>query len=425
MGENIIKMKGNKEINQFRLISNMILLLGGRLVSSFGSRIYSFAIGVYILRVTGSGMLFSISLVTSTIPAIIFGPVSGIISDKFDRKKLVVLMDILSGVVVLGLFALAYVDSLKIIYIYVASFLLSTCSTFFSTPLTASIPDIVDEKNLTRINSLNQAMISISTIAGPFIGGLVYGIIDINLFLAINGISFIFSGISEMFIDFKLNKKENNLKDNTKDKGKFWDGFKYIRTQTGIYTLFKCAIFLNFLITFGLTVPFPYIILELLGLSDDKFGILQAMFPAGMLFGSILLSILPETKKFFRKLMFGTITINIGLLLMGLSITPKIMNLSNLQYFIYYIVIIFIMSISIVVINIPLEVMMQKTTPDHMRGRVFGVISSITMAITPLGMILSGLLLDTIPVYILPVTSGVSIIAITVIMARNKNLRAL
>lgn len=204
-----------KSKRQNKLICNMLLLLFGRLVSLFGSYIYNFAISLYVLKTTGSGTTFAAAMVFGTIPRIIFGPIAGVIADKVDRKKMVVIMDIFSGIIIMSLFTAAAIDTLRLPYIYTVSFLLSTCNTFFDIPFRASIPNIVDNKNLMRTNSLNDAISSIAQIGGPFLAGLVFTFVDIKLFLLINGISFIISGITEMFIDFNFNNsKEDKEKNN-------------------------------------------------------------------------------------------------------------------------------------------------------------------------------------------------------------------
>lgn len=420
-----------------RVTTNMVLLLLGRLVSLLGSRIYSFAISLYVLKITGSAMTFSLSLVFATLPGIIFGPIAGVLSDKIDRKKIVVFMDMLSGVTILLLYGLAIIDDLRLIYIYLASFLLSTWNTFFSVPFQAAIPNIVDKKSLMRTNSLNQAITSITAIAGPSLGGVIYILIDIRLFLVFNGISFILSGISEMFIDFDLNREKTDESTITEDTngesksslksffGDFTEGFAYLKSEKPVFILALSAIFLNLFVALGLTVPFPYIVNELLKMSEAQYGILQSIFPFGMLTGAIALSILPQRERNWKKIFWGLIVMNLGIILLGVSVTPSFRVISNDIYFIAFIILQFIISAGIVTINIPIEVTMQKLIPDNVRGRVFGLTTTFAMSCAPIGLIVSGILTDLIPVWILPVTSGIILLGLTAIMASNKDIRKL
>ena len=69
-------------------LKNMILYFTGSFLSNVGSGIYSFAIGLYILKITGSALNFALSMALGIVPRIILSPVAGTIADKFDRKKL-------------------------------------------------------------------------------------------------------------------------------------------------------------------------------------------------------------------------------------------------------------------------------------------------------------------------------------------------
>ncbi|MEA4827326.1 MAG: MFS transporter [Clostridium sp.] len=421
-----LEIKGNP-----KLTSNIILLLLGRLVSLFGSQIYNFAIGLYVLKTTGSSAAFSMTLVFGMLPRIILGPVAGVISDRVDRKKIVVAMDILSGVVIFALAAVASINGLKVSYIYIANLLLNTCNTFFDIPMGASIPNIVDDKSLVKVNSLNQAVSSMAQIGGPFLGGIIFALVDIKLFLVVNAISFVLSGISEMFIDFNLNKVEKEDKNREKDKvikgfsEEFKEGFTFLKGRKVLSIIFGFSIFLNFFLALGVTVPFPYIVNNIINLSPKKFGILEAMIPLGMMIGSIILSMLPEKEKKYKSLVIGIMFISVTCISIALPVLPRFVELSKSVHFIYYIIFLLIGGISIVYVNIPIFVIMQRETPDNIRGRIFGLLQTIAMGINPIGLILSGLLIEKIPVYILPVASGIIMIFITLLMASNKEIKTI
>ncbi|MFD3158022.1 MFS transporter [Haloimpatiens sp. FM7330] len=422
---------------QKKLICNMTLLLLGQLVSLFGSYIYSFAISLYVLKTTSSGITFAATMVFGTLPRIIFGPIAGVIADKINRKKMVVIMDVLSGLIVMALFAAATIDTLRVPYIYTASFLLSTCSTFFDIPFKASIPNIVDDKNLMRINSLSNAISSIAQISGPFLGGLIFAFIDIKLFLIINSISFIISGITEMFIDFNFNKTKGNTEINNTIENKskdsmitsffkqFNEGFKFLKSQKALFILSMFLIFLNFLFMLGSIVPYSYILVKVVGVSESQFGILEAIFPVGMLIGAAILSILPEKDKKFKTLIFNLLITEICIIFIGIPVIPSLMIFDNLTYFIFYMVDFFILGVAISIVNIPLNVMIQRETPDNLRGRVQSLISTLSNVLTPFAMILSGILLDLLPSYILPITAGTLLLIFTLYMACNKHIKTI
>ena len=103
--------------------NNVLLYSLGSLVSNLGSTIYSFAIGLYVLNITGSGMQFAMTLIVSLIPAIILTPFAGVLADKFDKKKIVVRMDLLNGVLFIGFFLWISKFGISVFSIYVTTFM--------------------------------------------------------------------------------------------------------------------------------------------------------------------------------------------------------------------------------------------------------------------------------------------------------------
>lgn len=433
MDNNQIITQEDTKSKSIKLTSNIILLLLGRLVSLFGTQIYNFALGLYVLKTTSSPLSFGTTLFFGALPRIIFGPFAGAIADRFDRKKMVVGMDFISGIIVLALFTISLIDGLRLPYIYAASFLLTTANTFFDIPFTASIPNIVDDKSLMKTNSLNQSISSIAAFIGPILGGIIFAYVDIKLFLFMNGISFVFSGISEMFINFEFNthimEDKNTKSQDTNNSrsilGEIKDGFSYLKSQEAIFILFMFAIFLNFFVSLGASVPFPYIINNILKLSSTQFGFIQAASSIGMLLGSLFLSFMPEKEKKYGYLVYGILILSISIVFIGLPVVPALRIFNNTTYFILYAIMMMVTSIDLIFVNIPISVTMQRLVPDNMRGRIFGLLNTIASAIAPIGILLSGILSNIIPVYMLPIASGIFLIILSFLMIKNKSIKEL
>ncbi len=438
---------------------NIVILLMGRLVSLFGSSIYSFAMSMYILSVTGSSMSFSINMALVILPMVLFAPISGVIADKVDRKKMIVSMDILSGIVILVLYGVSMINGLQLMYIYTTTFLLAICTVFFDTPMQASIPSLINKEKLTKINSWNEAVSAITRISGPFIGGIVFALIDIRLFLLVNGVSFILSGISEMFLNFNVEKmineqcineesineevyRENNLnqdeafKDNNKQEQKksikstfkeYWinfvDGIKYLRKEKWLATFITYVIAFNFLCGMGIAVPGNYIMMNVIGFDPKTIGIINMSMPVAALITAIVISILPEAKSVYRKLIIGLSITSISIIIVGTLIIPELVHLSLNAYFIVFITIFALTSMALTTFNIPISVTLQKMIPSDKRGRIFGVLQMLTYVSLPLAYLLSGIMMEYLPVFITPIAAGSIMLILTVSMARKKEIK--
>ncbi|MBS4539163.1 MFS transporter [Clostridium sp. D2Q-11] len=420
---------------------NIILYLAGKIVSLLGTHIYTFAISLYILRTTGSGLSFALSVLLGMVPRVLLSPVAGSLADKRDRKKMVVGLDILSGIIVLGLVVISSIYGLRLIFIYATTLFLAVVNTFFDVSIGAAIPNLVSDKNLVKINSYTQASTSLAAIMGPVLGGLIYGLVPIKLFLIINGISFLISGFSESFINFKYNMRDSKEKEElaaelatespiqVDEKGikallkDIKEGLDFIKELKPIYALMKFALLYNLLINATLAVIMPFIINDTLKMSSTQFGVIEGSFSVGVLITSIVIGKLPEREKNLKILVIGTVIMGLMVAFIGIPAIGSLQNLNTSIHFIYFILVMIIFSACMIFVNIPISVAMQRMTPDKMMGRVMGTMGTLAGGIAPLGIIVSGLLLDVLPPFIIPIISGILIIIAALVMSRDKNLR--
>lgn len=374
--------------------------------------------------VTGSGMNFATTLMLSILPRVLLAPVAGVFADRVSRKAMVVGMDVVSGVIVLALYFVSGRYGLQLPFIYATAVLLSVASTFFSVSAEAAIPNLVDDGRLNRINSLNQSITSLTQIISPVIGGVVFALVDIRLFLLVNGISFVISAVSELFIDFNLNRSQGDSAPQTgKVIGDIRDGLGFLRGNAILFALASYAVFLNFFSSMGFSVSFPYIANNVIGFSPGQYGVMASLFPAGILAGSLALSVLPEFKRKFAAIILGLLGLSVGCMFIAFPALPFMLGQSRWLLFWFYFVLMILTGICNPVVNIPVFVYMQRETPDHYRGRVFGLIQTASMAITPVGFMLAGVLIELWPPWIIPALSGGGMLVISLMALRNKPLR--
>ncbi|MGG0459357.1 MFS transporter [Bacillus mycoides] len=393
---------------------NIMLMMIGKMTSLLGAGIYTFAMGLYVLKTTGSGMGFATTLICGSIPRMICGPIAGAVADRVNRRWLVIGTDLLSSLTMLIMFILATMFGPSLLFIYVSAALLSICASFYSVAVTSSIPNLVDEERIQKASALNQTAASLSNILAPIIGGVVFGFFSIKSFFLLNSITFFLAVIVQLFIVFDLYKKEM-----AESKEHFLtsikEGFSYVKRQHEIYGLMKIAVGVNFFAS-ALFVSLPYIIVQNLHLSSKQLGVVEGMLAVGMLIGAIVLSVRKEVNNPFRSVYIGLF------LFAGLSLCtvfPLLVTIPKVVSFIYYIAFMILTGISMMVVNIPMQVHMQKTTDPNYLGRVFGLLETISTAIAPLGMIVYGLLLDMLPTSIVMMTLGGGLLLVVLVGVRK------
>ncbi|MGF9770544.1 MFS transporter [Bacillus albus] len=397
----------NKKSNQE--LKNICLYSIGKTVSILGSSIYSFALGLYVLQITGSALNFAITLILGTIPMIVLNPFAGVIADKVDKKKLVVCMDLLSGCLLIAVYIVSSHYGLNLFIIYTTTFLMTVFTTFFGIGLEAAKPNIVSKERLMSINSISKIIDSVSLILGPMLGGIIFSIFNIKTFIIINGISFILSGIALLFIHFRLfeyNINERNSKREVNFIKDIKEGFSYLLEKESLKNTFHILISFNFFLGFAVTVPLPYIINTVLNLGSKQFGIIQGTFPVGMIIGAIVVKKITDRFSYSYLLKKLSSMLSVFMIILGIPVLFKSFEVNDLVFVITYCFVMIFLGFIIALIDIPLIYFMQNEIPDEYRGRVLSIGLSIGKMMLPIAMALSGLLLNYIPAYTIPIVGG-------------------
>ncbi len=405
---------------------NILLTILGKGVSRLGSQIYGFAMSFHILFLTGSSQSFALSLLLTTIPSIIISPIAGHFADFKSKKMLVVGSDIISGLVMFFFFWWTSFYGLSLWVIYITTFLLAVFSTVLSTTLSSSLPSLVKGEDLLTLNSALQSVEAVVMFLGPILGGFLYKIVSPELFLLVNGISFILSAISELFIDFHYNTEQDKIKTEEiqdEEKGDFKTNFKegitYLKSHTYLFSLMIYMAVMNFFDSSFLVVM-PYVVVTVRQLDSVILGTIQMMFPVGMILGSILVKKL-HTKFSTKLLQFNLLATGLVFFLFSFPILPFI-HVSNKFIIPYYIITLIFLATTLMVVNIPAAVYFQKTVEREYLGRVTGIFRASVQAMIPLSYIIVGVLMDYVPTYYILLVCGIFNVLIYLHIGWNKNM---
>lgn len=379
---------------------NPLLVLLGGLVSGLGSMMMSFALSLYVLDITGSGAKFASVLAMSLVPRLILGPFAGILSDRISRKKTMVALDIISGSVTL-IFAFAFMKNTitSLIPIYIFVFILTSISIFFEPSSTAIIPDVIEKKDLPKYNSTVQFFFTFVRIFSPVIAGLLYSTVGIYILVIINGVSFLMSAISEIFIKIEKESLEKVNKDSTFIKS-FMDGIKFIKGTYAIMLLMLFALIGNLAYAPIISVGFNYILRQDLRVSEVLYGSAQSIIMIGAIAGTLFVTALNRKHHFLKIIVIFFSVLGVLCLAFGLIAIPDI-NVGGIYgKYIIMVAIVTIMLTITTITSISSRSGMQMLVPNELMGRVFGVKNTIGLAAVPLGQMVFGFLLDVTYSYI-------------------------
>jgi MFS transporter, DHA3 family, macrolide efflux protein len=393
-----------------------------KLISTFGSQVYAFAISFYILQLTGSASSFATNLICNILPRTLIAPFVGAIADKYSKRMIVITAQIATTLTIGGLLVVTLTSGLSLVSIYATTCILSISSTFSGVTFTASITGLIDKDRIQKAMSLNQMSISFAAIASPAVGGLLYGTVKIPVFLIIYMVASSFAVILESTMNFRLFANEKQVVEGEAKETMLQSiraGISYLKLQPIILTMMWIGLLINFL--FGaFEVGYSYILIDKLKMESQHFGFTQGAFSIGMLLMSVYFSVRKEVR--FPLLISKRGILGLGAIMGGVAL-PLLNSLSYGLVFAYYMLLMFCFGAMIIVVNTPLQVMLQKTIDDDYKGRVFSIIETMAMALMPLGMVLYGFLYDIFPGQWILLLSASLLIVVVLILARPSVLR--
>ena len=402
---------------------DFMLLLCGQLASNIANAVHSAAVAWFIMSTVGesnSGKYIAILGACNIIPYIVFGPIAGVFVDKFDRKKIIYGTDYARGSLFLILALLTYFDFYPMVSLFVITTIGALLGSLFNPAIDASVPNVVSEKDLTQANSLNGISRQLTWVIGAAISGFLYyhiGIIGVFIF---DGICFILSAISEMFIRLPARKTEVEV--GIKEVSKtFWIDFKggisFIVKQKSIMIMLGFSLFLNFIFSPLFSIVLPKVVKFTLGMTAKEYGIMEAVFPIGSIIGMAIVSIMSENKNWFKIVIFSLIVQCALIILYGIPILPSVYGkLTNNTIFIIFCIIGLILTTFNALVNVPIFTAFQKLVPDEYRGRFFGVMNTATQGIVPVGLAVMGIISDKFDPSIIFIVSGILCVLMSVSM---------
>ena len=180
----------------------------GQVVSQMGDWFDMIALYTIILKLTGSGRDVGLLLVARFVPSFFFGPISGVIADRFSRQTIMIVSDVLRAVVVLGFLFVRRADQLWIIY--VLTVLQLALSTFFEPAKTAAIPSIVEDRELVAANAISAVTWSAMLTLGAAMGGLITSLFGTDVAFILDATSYVLSAV--LIASIRLPKRKKRVR---------------------------------------------------------------------------------------------------------------------------------------------------------------------------------------------------------------------
>ena len=431
MEEEVVKRK-----NVFR-IKNFTLAFLGALVSNMGNIIYSFAVSFYILALTNNNAFIQGAyLATGGIVYLLVTLFGGVISDRFNKGKIMYICDYIKGAVLIGftliLMLVIKENNAKVVVLFVIAVISNIIAAIFSPAAGSLLPHIVPEESLQQAQSYYSALSSFQGIIGIVIAGVLYSVLSMNVLFLIVGACYIGSGISEMFIKYDYEKKDERLTLKTvfTDIG---SGIKYIFNIKPVLYLVICILFINFFITPISSNFIPYFIATDVKGSDYLFksfiepemwqSIIEVVTALAMGVMSIIISMKEMKKNISKGLRIQFVLFS--LVILGLSMSYVLFN-QNL-YGINTLLIMLccgslLMGLVLPNINIPISTTLMTIVDKDKLGKVMSVMDISSQGLIPLANLLAGVAITYLGVSALLIICTIGLIITTIFVTLNKEI---
>lgn len=362
---------------------NFFILWQGQFISDFGNVAFSVALGFWVLAATATpampgGDLTMMGLVEAcfAFSGVILGPLAGAIADRISRKSIIVAADLIRGICFLVMGAMLIWNVFPFWMIFPLAVVVSASGAFFSPAISSAIPDIVPKDKLTKANSARSFSMSLTQLVGNSLGGILYSILRAPLLILINGISFLYASVTQMFMRVPFTREGEQRKHIISDMA---DGIKYAFGSMGIRAMLVSCMLLNFFAVIGLSLLTP-LFNSTPGFGVEKYGLVMGAFTLGSLAGMIALSAV-GVKPAQRSKIFS-----MSIIIMVLSMVP--IGLLDSVAWMYPLA--FLSGATNAVINVLFQTMMQTKVPSGNRGKVFGILTTVMGALQPVAMAVSG-----------------------------------
>lgn len=377
----------------------------GQLFSLLGSLVLSFAIFVWITDVTGSVIMLSIANFIFLIPMLVITPFAGVISDRVNRKIIILVVDSLQAFlsVILAILFIVGFTELWLVFMFIG--LRSVCQSFHSPAVMAIMPIMVPKDKLSRVNGIRYFFIGIVQLAGPAVGATLLFFFPIKYILWIDVITFFIALIPLITLKLPAIKIDVNPIEKNSFFEEFKGGLAVIKTIPGLLTIMLIAMML-FMLSQPAMVLAPFFIKVVHGGNNFTLALIQMIMQGGMILGALVPFFKKKWKNQIRVLFIGMIIINFGYLLYGLAPIG------------FYSIIgagAFIMGFIIPIVDIIVITVVQSTVPSDKMGRVSSILNTLMMVASPIGAILAGPLSELFGVSFLYMICAILGIIITVI----------
>lgn len=354
-------------------------------VSRAASLMTTFAIGVWIFSSTWDTTPLLMATFFTMLPMALLNGAAGVLADRFDRKRLIVLSDAAQALPTLLLMLSFATNRFEVWQLYAASFVQSFFGMVQGPAFAASIAMLVPEQHRDRANAVNEMLIPASSLTAPVLGGFLYGVIGVTGIMALDVLSFF---LAVAVIGRQHIPQPKQSRESAASQGSIWREMKgaalFMWHRKPILVMCGYFLFLNF-ITGGIwRLLSPYVLTQV-GYDERLLGVVSGIINLGLVGGGLIPLVLKIKGNRMHWMMPALMAAGVGLMAFALSRSVPAVAVVG-----------FLMMLPYKMTNALMASISQGKIPPDMQGRVYGLTGQISIFGMPLIYLITAPLVDNV-----------------------------
>lgn len=365
--------------NQHQQQSEFLIVWFGQLISSIGSGLTAFTLGIYVFQQTGSATRFSLILLAAFLPSLLLKPIGGALSDRLDRRWLMITGDLGSATGILFILFLTAAGLGGIWFIYTGVIISSAFSALHNPAYKASVTDLVSQEFYTNASGLMQLAESSRYLISPIVAGFLLNIMTLATVLLIDVLTFLMAAFAVLWIK-KQSRKETGRSDGGRFLAECSNGFQYTYANKGVFYLLLVTSLITFFVGFLQALLGPMI---LAFAEAEALGTIQSTAATGMIASSLFIGVFSKTRKHVMVLAVSLGLAGLFFALLGVSTSVRFITISGFAFF-----------FMLPFINTSLDVLIRTNVDNTIQGRVWSIVSLISQSGMVIAFGIAGILAD-------------------------------
>lgn len=375
------KMKQEKKTNKYHL-KDFYILWSTQSISQLGSSITAFALTLWLYEKTGSSLSTAALTICSYAPYVLMSIFAGALTDRFDKKKTMLVCDVFAVFCTITVFLLYRSDCLMIWHLYALNAVSGLMNTIQQPASEVAMTLIIPEEDYQKTSGLRSLSRSLISILNPLIATALYSFIGLNGVIAVDIGSFAVAFIALWFF-INIPESRSDRKESVLVLAK--EGIGFLKKNPMIMTLILFMSGVNLIASaFDATLP-GYVLPNPKG-GQTVLGIVTSCSGIAMIFGSMIVSVLPKPKDRV-KIVYLTMLFSLGSenFLLAFSREPVLWYLGQI-----------IGWILVPVMSANLDVILRSSIPVELQGRVYACRNTLQFFTIPIGLFMGGYMVDNV-----------------------------